>query len=341
MAVNNYEKYVGYSYNELNYKKEIVIDDVTGNEVEKLIKRTPEEIEAYKQQKELEFKDMIATWERLGVKKCAWEREFDAKGFNKICLNLIENRFEELKNVNPQVDIESRMLNALEDVDKKYNLTVALNFYSVNSYGRLGLDKLFNGMSKSQMENMFYRNISIDTANELARDRLEKATTLKEGIAAVQEFQKTHDKRSIFFKIFHPFKNANENRFINEVKAELMQKFNISSTQLENKLRTEIDRSTLKSADLYKIDNFVKYYCAENAGRIYSQNKIDLDRQDVSRRAEDDFIESQMELDRVLKEDVRESIIVDDAKDKDEMERSAESIVEDPKIIKVPNNNNK
>lgn len=339
MPTNNYEKYIGYSYEELNYKKEMVRDSITGIDVERLVKRTPEEKKAYKSQKELEFNDIVATWERLGIKRCAWEREFDEKRFNKIYLKLIDNELEQISNANPRLDIENRMVNVIDNINNKYHISSALGFYSVKDNDYISPDKIFKGMSKNNIEDMFYQKISIETAEELARNRLSNSTTAKEGFALIQELQKTHNSRSIFFKIFHPFKNADERRLIGEMKNEVMQKFNISREDLNAGLRQEIDKLSLNTSSLYKVDDFVNSYCIEKSGKLYSQREIDMDEQTVDRRAEDDFVETQMAYDQILNENVRESIVVDEANGREEMERSEEQSIEDPNIIRVPNNN--
>lgn len=287
MAVDKYEKYVGYKTEELNYKNEVVVDKVSGNEVEKRVKRTPEEIEEYKRQKNVEFDGMVATWERLGIKSCAWERAFDGKKFDKIYINLIKNRLNELSNNNQGLDIESNMVNAVNDVYKKYNIGPALKFYSVTDDGYTSTSRIFNGVRKSEIEKMFYKNISMEKAGMLARNRLSKATTLNEGVALLQELQKTHNSRSFFSKLFHPFKNAEENRLIREMKSNVMQKFNVSENKLNSKLKTQINTSNLKTANLYKINEFVDMYSHETSGKLYSQNVIDNDRSNAERRADD------------------------------------------------------
>lgn len=335
---DRYEKFIGFDQVELKFKKERGINKLSGNEEEILVKRTPEEIEAYKQRKEQEFDGIVETWRRLGIEKCALRKEFDQKKFNKIYLKLVADRLDEISELNNSGDVETNILNSLKDVDKKYKIGSALRYYSVKEDGQLDPYKIFKGKSRADIEKLFYRKMSMQTASNLARNRLTNAKTLKEGIATLQELQKTHDSRSIFFKIFHPFKNAEENRIIREMKTEVMNKFKISKQELDNKLGRKIDKLSLKNGQ-YKLDDFIRTYCKEDSGKLYSQRKIDGDSQDVAERAENDFVESQMELDRILKDEVREPIVVDDAKNKDEAERSRESVVaEDPLIIKVPKN---
>lgn len=340
MKGSRYEKYVGFKQNELKYKKEMAIDEVSGNQVEKLVERTPEEIDAYITQKELEFDGMLATWNRLGIKKCATQKVFDEKNFNKIYLKLVDNRLKELSNSNPDGNIENKMLKSIDDVDKKYNLGVALRYFNVDYTYHQNPSKIFKGLNRTDIEKMFYKRITTEKADELARERLQKSTTKTEGVALIQELQKTHQNRSIFFKLFHPFKNSAENRLISEMKNLVMQKFNMQRNELDAKLTRNIDKSKLGTAKLYKVDEFVDNYCKENSGKIYSQNQINIDRQNVEQRAEDDFIDSQRELSRLISEEEREPIVVEDALNMDNQEHSQEQIVEDPKIIRVPNNNN-
>lgn len=340
---DRYEKYIGFDQNELRYKLDRVIDKYSGNEVEKLVKRTPEEIEEYKRQKEAEFDNIVETWNRLGINKCLSNKGFKEDKFSKIYLKLIDNRLKELSNTNQTEDIETNLIKSIEDVNKKYNLKPALNYFSVRDNDHyLSTNRIFKDIRKSEIEKMFYRRISLEGAERLARNRLSKAESLNEGIATIQELQKTHNNRSIFFKIFHPIKNANENRLIKEIKTEVMQKFNITNEKLESKLKKEVNVSNLKTANLYKVNGFVDYYSYEKSGKIYSQQKINNDREDVAKRAEDDFIDTQMEYDKILsnesEKNVRESIIVEDAKNNEEIEISSEQVIDDPIIIKVPNN---
>lgn len=339
MANYQYEKYIGYNQHELKYKKEITVDNATGNQVEKYVERTPEEVVEYKQQKELEFNDIKRTWERLGIKKCAWERAFDAKGFKNIYLKLVDRRLNELSSNNQVGDIETTLLNSVEDVYKQYHIGSALEFYGVKDEGHTSTSTLFKGLSKSKLEKMFYSKMTTETAGALARDRLSKSTTTEEGLAVIQELQRVHNSRSIFYKIFHPIMNANENNLINEIKSEVMHKFNISQERLDRRLKREVDTSKLNTSNLYKINYFIDMHCKEKAGHIYSQEVIDRDRQDVTRRAEDDFVDAQAELNRMIDEEVREPIMVDEANNNVEVERNSEPVREDPNIIKVPNNN--
>lgn len=336
MHTNRYEKYVGYNKSELKYKKEMVKDEVSGNMVEKLVERTPEEVEAYIIQKESEFDKMVETWERLGIDKCALRKNFNDEKFANIILKLAKNRLEEIKNMNQNENVEQDLLNSFDDVDKKYNISSAFKYYNVDNF-YLTSYKLFKDAKKSDMEKMFYKNISTESAEMLARNRFEKATTINEGVALIQELQKTHDNRSFFFKVFHPFKNHAENVLIREMKENVMQKFNISNKKLERKLETEIDTSSLKSSELYKINDFVNTYCLEKSGKIYSQKAIDEDRQSVDERADDDFVKSQNDLNKIVEAESREPIVIDDAK-KEEDGRVSEPVKEDPLIIKVPNN---
>lgn len=338
MATYQYEKYVGYDRHELKYKKVVTIDNVTGNESEIYEERTLDEVIAYKQQKESEFNDMKATWERLGIKKCAWERVFDDKKFNKIYLNLIDGRLKELAESNQTGDIETNMLNSIDDVYKKYNIGAAFKYYSVKDPDYASPSKLFKGLSKSKIEKLFYSKMTTEAAGISARNKLAKSSTIEEGVAVIQQLKRIHDSRSIFYKIFHPVKNAAENNLIKEIKAEVMQKFNISAERLNDCLKVEIDVSKLQTANLYKIDDFVNTYCKENAGKLYSQRIIDEDRQDVADRADAEFVDAQTELDKINSNEMRESIVVDDAKNNDEVERDSQPVREDPLIIKVPNN---
>lgn len=337
MANYQYEKYVGYNQHELKYKKEITVDN-TGNQVEKYVERTPEEVLEYKQQKELEFNNIKTNWERLGIKKCAWERAFDQKGFRKIYLKLVDRRLSELSCNNPTGDIETGLLNSIKDVYEKYHIGAAFKFYSVKDEGYTSTSTLFNGLSKSKIEKMFYSKMTTQTAGALARNRLAKSSTIEEGLAAIQELQRTHNSRSIFYKIFHPIMNANENNLIKEIKSEVMHKFNISKERLDRCLKKEIDTSKLSTSNLYKLSYFVDMHCKEKAGRIYSQEVMDRDRKDVARRAEDDFVDAQAELNRLIDNEVREPIMVDEANNNVEAERIVEPVREDPIIINVPNN---
>lgn len=339
MLSNRYERYVGFDQNELKYVKKMVVDEASGKEVEKLVKRTPQEVEEYKRQKEAEFDEMIATWERLGITKCVFQKTFDDKGFNKICLKLIKARLNELGNSNQTENIETDMLNSIGYVNKKYNINTALRYYGVEGKN-MDTSLIFKGLNRSAIEKMFYRNISTETAGVLATNRLSQATTLNEGLALIQELQRTHNNRSFFFKLFHPFKNAEENRLIRRVQAEVMQKFNISKARLDSKLRREVNKSTLATSNMYKLDSFANEYCHENSGKLYSQHQIDVDTKNVSERAEDDFVESQRELEGMIEAENREQIVVDDARVDDEVERVSEPVKEDPKIINVPKNDN-
>lgn len=336
---NNYEKYIGYDREELKYKKETVIDSVSGNEVEKLVERTPEELENYKMQKESEFDNITATWTRLGIKKCCKQKEFDEKKFSKIYLKLINERLNEISSGNQAGDIESDMLKSIEDVEQKYHIGSAFKYYDVKDNIYLTPLKIFKGASKSSLEKMFYSRISTEKADEIARNRLQNATSLKDGVALIQELQKTHNSRSFFFKVFHPFKNSNESRLIREMKNSVMQKFSVSAQRLERSLSQEVDKSSLKTTNSYKVDEFINYYCKEKSGKNYSQSEIDVDRQNVSRRADDEFVESQNELNKIINEEAqREPIVVDDARENDGAEHSSEPVREDPIIINVPNN---
>lgn len=339
MKGSRYDKYIGFNKDELKYKREMVIDEVSGNEVEKLVERTPEEVDAYITQKELEFDGILATWNRLGITKCATREVFDEKGFNKIYLKLVDNRLKELSNTNNAGNIEDKMLKSIDDVDKKYHLGVALRYFNIDYTYHQNPSRIFYGVNRADMEKMFYKRITTEKAEDLARERLQKATSKNEGVALIQELQKTHQNRSIFFKIFHPFKNSAENRLISEMKTQVMQKFNMQKNELDAKLRRNIDKSKLGTSNLYKVNDFVENYCKENSGKLYSQNQIDIDRQNVEQRAEDDFIDSQRELNRMMEEQ-REPIVVEDALNNSNQERSQEQIVEDPNIIKVPNKDN-
>lgn len=337
MARNMYERFVGYDKQELKYKKVMVKNEVTGLEEEKFVERTSQEVEEYKQQKENEFDNMVATWERLGIKKYATKKVFDEKNFFKLCKKLVQNRLNDLSNENQLQNVESAFANIIDDVDQKYHINVALNYYRKEVAGSFCPSKVFKNVTKSEMDKMFYRNISTNKASELATTRLQKATTIKEGVALIQELQRTHNSRSFFFKLFHPFKNAEENRAIKNMKTEVMQKFSISKTDLENKLSKKVDVTKLKTASLYKINEFINNNCYENSGEVYSQKQIDLDRTNVSLRADEEFIDAQIQLDSMADE-MREPIVVEDAKQQDDVELSEQQEREDPNIIKVPKN---
>lgn len=338
MAVYQYEKYVGYDRHELKYKKEVTVDSVTGNERETYVERTPEEVEAYKQQKEAEFNRMKETWERLGIKKCAWEREFDSKKFQKIYLNLVDRRLREIAESDRAGDAEADMVNCVEDVYKKYDIGAAFKFYSVQDEDYASKRKVFHGLSRSKLEKMFYSKMTTETAGAMARNKLSAASEIEEGVAVIQELQKIHNSRSVFYKIFHPMKNSAENRLIKEMKTEVMHKFNVSKEQLDRDLKIKIDTSKLSTSGLYKIDDLVSSYCKENSGKLYSQRIIDADRQNVADRADDEVAKAQSDLDGMINEELRESIVVGEAKDDEKAERNAEPVREDPNIIVVPNN---
>lgn len=338
MAIYLYEKYIGYDRNELKYKKTVVTDSVTGNETVSYVERTPEEVEAYKQQKEAEFNDLKTTWERTGIKKCAWERAFDDKKFKKIYLKLVDNRLKELTENNRAENIEAAMVNSTDYVFEKYKIGAAFNFYSVKEQDYSITAKVLNGLSRSKLEKMFYSKITPEAAGALARERLSKSTTLEENVAAIQELQRTHNSRSVFYKIFHPVLNAGENNLIKQMKTETMQKFNISKERLDRRLAKKIDKSTLLSANLYKIGDLIDTYCKENSGKLHSQRVIDSDRQNVADRADDDFIKAQAELNRIVNEETREQIVVGEAANNNEAVENSEPVREDPNIIKVPNN---
>lgn len=339
MASNRYEKYIGYDQNELKYKKEMVVDEGSGNAQEKRVKRTDREIEEYKAQKELEFDAIERNWVRLGLDKCSLRENFAEKKFNSICLKLVSNRLNELANANQTENIEENLLKSIEDVDNKYHISKALNYYNVKDKTHILVGNVFKNMNKKDLEKIFYKRLSVETAGALARSRFSASTTLKEALASIQELQKTHNNRSFIFKLFHRLKNAEENRNIREMKDAVMKKFNISKIVLENKLRVEIDKSTLKTLNLYKLDEFINRNCYEKSGKLYSQKVIDDDDQDPVFRAENDFVQSQNDLNNLVDEQEREPIIVDDAKENKEMEYSKEAVKDDSIIIKVPNNN--
>lgn len=340
MAVYRYEKYVGYNKKELKYKKQTVVDEVSGKETVKLVERTPAEVEEYKAQKELEFDAMEANWQRLKIRNLVTSKGFDQEKFNKMYLKLIDNRLSEIVQENNSEDLETRMVNSIQDVDDKYNLRVAFEFYGIKEDGQFDTSKIFKGLKRANIENMFYRKISVEKAEEMARNRMSSANTLSEGVSAIQELLRTHNSRSIFFKIFHPFKNAQENRLIRELKDTAIQKFNISHNKLENRLNKRIDKTGIKGANPYKLDDFVSKYCLEEAGKLYSQKIIDEDRQDVAERAEDDFIDAQMSLERMTineePQEKRDPIVVEDAKSQDEIKQNFEPVVNDSIVIKVP-----
>lgn len=339
MASNRYEKYIGYDQDELKYKKEMVEDEVSGNVQEKRVKRTDREIEEYKAQKELEFDAIERNWIRLGLDKCSLRENFAEKKFNSICLKLVSNRLNELANANQTESIEENLLKSIEDVNNKYHTSSALNYYNVKDKTHILVGNVFKNMNKKDLEKIFYKRLSVEVAGTLAKNRFSASTTLKEALASIQELQKTHNNRSFIFKLFHPIKNAEENRNIREMKDEVMRKFNVSKIVLENKLRVEIDKSTLKTFNLYKLDEFINENCYEKSGKLYSQKIIDDDNEDLVFRAENDFVQSQNDLNNLVDEQEREPIIVDDAKENKEMERSKEAVRDDSIIIKVPNNN--
>lgn len=338
MASNRYEKIIGYNKQELKYKKEMVVDSVSGKNEVKLVERTPEEIEEYKRQKEQEFDGILNTWENLGIRRCSTKDGFDEKRFGGIYRKLVNERLKELSNSHQTKDIESSLLQSIDDVDKKYHLEASLGYYLIKNDDYTSTNRLFKNLSKAELEKMFYQKISVEGASELARDRLSQSTTLNEGVAAIQELQKTHANRSFFFKIFHPFKNADENNLIREMKAEVKQKYGITDSALNRKLAREIDKSTLGTAELYKLDEFINNHCYEKSGKLYSEGVINADRQSVAERADNDFLETQRAFDRILENNARESIVVEDAREVNNVERSSEVVREDPNIIKVPNN---